>query len=560
MSTPMLPTSPDTTASARAGAATAAGPEQRTYLVRTLGCQMNVHDSEHMAGMLEQAGYSRASGEDEANNQADVVVINTCAVRENAATRLYGNLGQLAGIKAQRPGMQIAVGGCLAQKDRGTIVEKAPWVDVVFGTHNLDALPVLLDRARHNEEAEVEIAESLQVFPSTLPTRRESVYAGWVSISVGCNNTCTFCIVPHLRGKERDRRPGEVLAEVEALVAAGAVEVTLLGQNVNSYGVEFGDRGAFAKLLRACGRIEGLERVRFTSPHPAAFTDDVIEAMAETPNVMPQLHMPLQSGSDRVLRAMRRSYRSAKFLGILDRVRATMPEAAITTDIIVGFPGETEEDFAETLRVVEESRFSSAYMFQYSQRPGTPAATMEGQLPKEVVQERFERLLALQERISAEESRSQVGRTLEVLVAEGTGKKDDATHRLSGRARDNRLVHFALPGADAGPEDTAGVAALPSEPAGLDDPRLADAADLDPRLPRPGDMVTVTVTHAAPHHLIADSATGGPTGFSVRRTRSGDAWAARERARLGGGDDDHGHGTPAPDGPVTLGMPTIGPR
>ncbi|CAM3530267.1 tRNA (N6-isopentenyl adenosine(37)-C2)-methylthiotransferase MiaB [Isoptericola cucumis] len=522
-------------------------PGARTYLVRTLGCQMNVHDSEHMAGMLEQAGYSRATAQDEAANRADVVVINTCAVRENAATRLYGNLGQLAGLKAERPGMQIAVGGCLAQKDRGEIVDKAPWVDVVFGTHNLDALPVLLERARHNAEAQVEIAESLQVFPSTLPTRRESVYAGWVSISVGCNNTCTFCIVPHLRGKERDRRPGEVLAEVQALVDAGAVEVTLLGQNVNSYGVEFGDRGAFAKLLRACGEIEGLERVRFTSPHPAAFTDDVVAAMAETPNVMPQLHMPLQSGSDRVLRAMRRSYRSAKFLGILDRVRERMPDAAITTDIIVGFPGESEEDFAETMRVVEASRFSSAFMFQYSPRPGTPAATMDEQLPKAVVQERFERLLALQERISAEESARQVGRTLDVLVAEGAGKKDGARHRLSGRAPDNRLVHLALP---------AGQVAPTGAPESLDDPRLADGG-LDPDVPRPGDVVTVQVTHSAPHHLVADSAPAGGT-FAVRRTRSGDAWVRRERARLGGGDDEHSHGgAPADGGPVTLGMPTL---
>src|SRR5699024_7969185 len=247
-------------------------------------------------------------------------------------------------------------------------------------------------RARHNGEAQVEIEEALKTFPSTLPTRRESAYAAWVSISVGCNNTCTFCIVPSLRGKERDRRPGDVLAEVEAVVAQGAVEVTLLGQNVNSYGVGFGDRGAFAKLLRACGRIEGLERIRFTSPHPAAFTDDVIDAMAETPNVMPQLHMPLQSGSDRVLKAMRRSYRSKKFLGILERVRERIPHAAISTDIIVGFPGETEDDFAETLRVVEESRFASAFTFQYSIRPGTPAATMSDQIPKEVVQERYERL------------------------------------------------------------------------------------------------------------------------------------------------------------------------
>ncbi|MDR7381452.1 tRNA (N6-isopentenyl adenosine(37)-C2)-methylthiotransferase MiaB [Promicromonospora iranensis] len=517
---------------------------QRTYMVRTLGCQMNVHDSEHMAGMLEEAGYTRASSQDEAANAADVVVINTCAVRENAANKLYGNLGQLASIKAARPGMQIAVGGCLAQKDRGDIVAKAPWVDVVFGTHNLDALPVLLERARHNEAAQVEIAESLQVFPSTLPTKRESVYAGWVSISVGCNNTCTFCIVPHLRGKERDRRPGEVLAEVEALVAAGAIEVTLLGQNVNSYGVEFGDRGAFAKLLRACGRIEGLERVRFTSPHPAAFTDDVIAAMAETPNVMPQLHMPLQSGSDRILRAMRRSYRSEKFLGILDRVRDAMPDASITTDIIVGFPGETEEDFAETLRVVEASRFSSAFSFQYSPRPGTPAATMADQLPKAVVQERFERLLALQERIGAEEADKQIGRTLEVLVSEGSGKKDGAMHRLSGRAEDNRLVHVGLP---------APTLELTGAPASLDDLRLA--AVVPEGLPRPGDMVTVTVTKAAPHHLIADPVSAGP--LVVRRTRSGDAWAQREKVRLGGGEDTHSHGTPAPSGPVSLGLPAL---
>ena len=532
----------------------------RTYVVRTLGCQMNIHDSEHMAGLLEQAGYVPAGAADAARGSADVLVINTCAVRENAAGKLYGNLGQLAAVKRSRPGMQIAVGGCLAQKDRAGIVDRAPWVDVVFGTHNLDALPVLLERARHNERAQVEIAESLQVFPSTLPTRRESVYAGWVSISVGCNNTCTFCIVPHLRGKERDRRPGEILAEVQALVDSGAVEVTLLGQNVNSYGVEFGDRGAFAKLLRACGTVDGLERVRFTSPHPAAFTDDVIEAMAATANVMPQLHMPLQSGSDRILRAMRRSYRSERFLGILDRVRASMPDAAITTDVIVGFPGESEEDFLETLRVVEASRFASAFTFQYSPRPGTPAADLPDQLPKAVVQERYERLQALQERISLEENVAQTGRLVEVLVADVDGRKDGASLRVSGRAADNRLVHFALPPdvapsarrAPAGPADTA------------PDPRIL--VDVDPGLPRPGDLVTVAVTHGAPHHLVADSALdGGP--YAVRRTRAGDAWASRARARAGLGGDDHAHGTPGPSasgpgsaasgGPVVLGLPMV---
>src|SRR6478609_4673758 len=243
---------------------------------------MNFHDSERLAGLLEAAGYHRAA----AGADPDVVVFNTCAVRENADNRLYGNLGHLLPVKNSHPGMQIAVGGCLAQKDRAVITERAPWVDVVFGTHNIGSLPVLLERARVQEEAQVEILESLEVFPSTLPTKRESAYAAWVSISVGCNNTCTFCIVPALRGKEKDRRPGDVLAEVRALVAEGVTEVTLLGQNVNAYGVEFGDRQAFSKLLRACGDIEGLERVRFTSPHPAEFTDDVIEAMAETPNVM----------------------------------------------------------------------------------------------------------------------------------------------------------------------------------------------------------------------------------------------------------------------------------
>ncbi|QAB17400.1 tRNA (N6-isopentenyl adenosine(37)-C2)-methylthiotransferase MiaB [Leucobacter muris] len=488
----------------------------RSYTVRTLGCQMNVHDSERLSGSLEAAGYIAAEDAED----ADVVVINTCAVRENAANRLYGNLGHLAGVKREREGMQIAVGGCLAQKDQGTIVEKAPWVDVVFGTHNMGSLPTLLERARHNHEAQVEILESLEIFPSTLPTKRDSASSGWVSISVGCNNTCTFCIVPALRGKEKDRRPGDILSEVQALVDDGAIEVTLLGQNVNTYGVEFGDRQAFSKLLRAMGDIEGLERVRFTSPHPAAFTDDVIAAMAETPNVMPSLHMPLQSGSDTVLKAMRRSYRSKKFLGILDAVRERIPNAAITTDIIVGFPGETDDDFEDTLRVVEQSRFSSAFTFQYSIRPGTPAATMDGQVPKEVVQQRYERLLALQERISLEENQAQIGRTVEVLVSVGEGKKDAATRRLSGRAEDNRLVHFAVP---EGAEE-----------------------------PRPGDTVTVQVTAAAPHFLIADL-TGT---YAVRRTRAGDAWDRRQSDSCGVPAPVEGAAPRA----VSLGLPTIRTR
>lgn len=328
---------------------------------------------------------------------------------------------------------------------------------------------------------------------------------------MGCNNTCTFCIVPSLRGKEVDRRPGDILAEVQTLADQGVLEVTLLGQNVNAYGVSFvdpdvpRDRSAFAKLLRACGDIDGLERVRFTSPHPAEFTDDVIEAMAQTPNVCPTLHMPLQSGSDRILKAMRRSYRAERYLGIIDKVRAAIPHAAITTDLIVGFPGETEEDFQATLDVVERSRFASAFTFQYSIRPGTPAAEMPDQLPKAVVSERYQRLIELQERISLEENQAQVGREVELLVATGEGRKDASTARMSGRARDGRLVHFS-PGAEAD--------------------RI-----------RPGDIVTTTVTGAAPHHLIADAPVAGH-----RRTRAGDSHEAGQRPRTG----------------VGLGLPRIG--
>lgn len=488
----------------------------RTYEVRTFGCQMNVHDSERLSGSLESAGYVRA----ESGAEADVVVINTCAVRDNAAGKLYGTLGHLKSRKDTHAGMQIAVGGCLAQMDKQTVLDKAPWVDVVFGTHNMGSLPRMLERARHNGDAELEILEALEVFPSTLPTKRDSAAAGWVSISVGCNNTCTFCIVPSLRGKEKDRRPGDILSEIRMLVDDGAIEVTLLGQNVNSYGVEFGDRHAFGKLLRAAGEIEGLERIRFTSPHPAAFTDDVIAAMAETPAVMPQLHMPLQSGSDRILKAMRRSYRSEKFLGILDRVRERIPHAAITTDIIVGFPGETEEDFEDTMRVVEAARFSSAFTFQYSIREGTPAATMPDQVPKAVVQERYERLIALQERICLEENERQLGREVHVLVSTAEGRKDAETHRLTGRAEDNRLVHFEVPA--------------------------------DSPLPRPGDVVSVVVTHAAPFHLLADAPAGEP--LRIRRTRAGEAWdrSQSESCAVPAASEDSGRPRA-----VSLGLPSL---
>ncbi|AGL28180.1 (dimethylallyl)adenosine tRNA methylthiotransferase [Mycobacterium tuberculosis CAS/NITR204] len=395
------------------------------------------------------AGYRRATD----GSEADVVVFNTCAVRENADNRLYGNLSHLAPRKRANPDMQIAVGGCLAQKDRDAVLRRAPWVDVVFGTHNIGSLPTLLERARHNKVAQVEIAEALQQFPSSLPSSRESAYAAWVSISVGCNNSCTFCIVPSLRGREVDRSPADILAEVRSLVNDGVLEVTLLGQNVNAYGVSFADpalprnRGAFAELADLENDIDGLERE--FSPHPAEFTDDVIEAMAYG-NACPALHMPLQSGSDRILRAMRRSYRAERYLGIIERVRAAIPHAAITTDLIVGFPGETEEDFAATLDVVRRARFAAAFTFQYSKRPGTPAAQLDGQLPKAVVQERYERLIALQEQISLEANRALVGQAVEVLVATegrqspkwaGARRAPGALHRRPAARASRRRHH-----------------------------------------------------------------------------------------------------------------------
>ena len=481
----------------------------RTFHIRTFGCQMNEHDSERLAGLLIADGLERTDDPE----AADVVVLNTCCVRENADNKLYGHLGHLKSLRDRRPGMQIAVGGCLAQKDRDDVRRRAGHVDVVFGTHNLARAPELLRRAATDgpvvEILDAPAPEGDGDLPQALSAARALSYAAWVTIQTGCDNSCAFCIVPQVRGAEVSRDPDDVVAEVTALAGRGVSEITLLGQNVNSYGVGFGDRTAFGMLLRACGEIDGLERVRFTSPHPADFTDDVIEAMAATPNVMPQLHMPLQSGSDAVLRAMRRAYRREKYLRILARVRAAIPGAAITTDIIVGFPGETERDFADTLDLVRQARFAGAFTFQYSPRPGTPAAAMDGQVPPEVVAERYERLAALVGQVALAENEALAGREVEVLVAEGEGRKDGVTHRMSGRARDNRLVHFA-PGGTS---------------------------------PRPGDVVTTAVTSAAPHYLIAD---GAP--LAVRRTRGGDAWQARR----------DGTDTGGPATTVLLGMPAVG--
>ena len=434
----------------------------RTYYLRTYGCQMNDHDSERIAGLLEADGMVPADDPAE----ADLVVLNTCTIRENADRKLYGYLGSLRRLKRDRPDMRIAVGGCMAQKDRGTIRERADWVDVVFGTHNTHRVVDLLDHV--DEWGPVTEIWEQTVDPadmaSHLPAHRESEHTAWVTITIGCNNSCTFCIVPIVRGPEISRRPGDILREVETLAAEGVVEVTLLGQNVNSYGRDLeqgGHKALFADLLRRVGEVDGIRRVRFTSPHPKDIKEDVMAAMAETDAVCEQLHLPLQAGSDRILAAMHRGYTAERFLRKLEMARSMVPDLSVSTDIIVGFPGEGDDDFERTLEVVAEARFDSAFMFQYSPRPGTPAATMDAQVPAEVVQERFDRLVRLQNAITFERNQERVGRRLEVLV-EGPSRRDPSV--VTARTRGNRIVH--VPG---------------GWPAGT--------------------FMDVTVTRAAPHYL-----------------------------------------------------------
>jgi tRNA-2-methylthio-N6-dimethylallyladenosine synthase len=435
----------------------------RTYFIRTFGCQMNEHDSERLAGLLEADGLTRADNAE----AADVVVLNTCCIRENADNKLYGNLGHLKAIKDRRPDMQIAVAGCLAQKDRELIQQRAPQVDVVFGTHNVGAAADLLARARR-EGPVIEILEESEAFPSALPTRRDLPYAAWVTIQIGCDNACAFCIVPSVRGREISRPFAEVVAEVETLAAAGVTEVTLLGQNVNSYGRDLTKRRPlFADLLRAVGAVDGVRRVRFTSPHPKDLRPDTIAAMAETPAVCPHLHYPLQSGSDRVLAAMHRGYTAGRYLEKLATARDAVADLAVTTDIIVGFPGETDDDFEATLEVAATARYDSAYTFVYSPRPGTEAAAWTDRfVPADVVAERFERLKVVIERSALQHHQARVGRVEEVLV-EGPSRKDPSV--LTGRTAQNKLVHF--------------VATTPM------------AA---------GSYADVLVTGAAPHHLTGE--------------------------------------------------------
>jgi tRNA-2-methylthio-N6-dimethylallyladenosine synthase len=414
----------------------------RRFFVRTYGCQMNEHDSERIAGLLAADGMEAA----DSLEAADVVVLNTCCIRENADNKLYGQLGRLKALKASKPDLQIAVGGCLAQKDRELIVERAGHVDVVFGTHNLSHASRLLEQAR-SQGPVVEILEEHEAYPSALPARRDNPYSAWVTIQVGCDNSCTFCIVPIVRGPEVSRRMGDIVHEVESLAADGVREITLLGQNVNSYGRDLGAgqyRPRFADLLRALDAVDGIDRIRFTSPHPKDLRPETIAAMAECDAVCEHLHLPLQAGSDRTLARMHRGYTADRYLQRLAAARAAIPDLAVTTDLIVGFPGETDDDFARTLEVVDAAEYDAAYTFVFSARPGTPAADMADDfVAPEVARDRMDRLVDVVERHALRKHQARVGR-VERVLAEGPSKKDQ--HVWSGRTRQNKLVHFE-PGA-----------------------------------------------------------------------------------------------------------------
>ncbi len=414
---------------------------------------MNEHDSERIAGLLEADGYVPTDSDDD----ADVIVLNTCCIRENADNKLYGALGNLKARKTENPDVQLVVGGCLAQKDREMIQQRAGHVDVVFGTHNVHRATELMKLAKEGgpvteiwEEAALDEAEA---FPSALPAKRDTDYGAWLTIQIGCDNSCAFCIVPSVRGKEISRPVDDIVAEAQGLADQGVVEITLLGQNVNSYGRDLaiaaraaGDadvrlRPMFGDLLRQIGDIDGIRRVRYTSPHPKDMTPDVFAAMAETPTVVPHLHFPLQSGSDNVLKAMHRGYTGERYLEKLAQARETIDDLAVTTDIIVGFPGETEDDFERTLEVAAAAEFDNAYTFVFSPRGGTEAAEMVDQFcDPEQVKDRFARLRTVIERSAIAKHRARVGRVEEVVV-EGPSKKNPDV--LTGRTQQNKLVHFA---------------------------------------------------------------------------------------------------------------------
>ena len=417
------------------GATTGRG--KGVFYVHTLGCQMNVHDSERIAGVLEDDGYIPATEEQAADKDVDLIIMNTCAVRENAAERMYGTIGLWADLKRTHPNMQIAIGGCMAQLDRKRIAQKAPWVDAVFGTKNIGSLPRLLDQARMAGTCQVEVADKLDYFPSQLPVARASKVSSWVSISIGCNNTCTFCIVPTTRGKEHDRRPGDILAEIRRCVDEGAKEVTLLGQNVNSYGKDLGIDVDFADLLRRLNAVPGDFWLRFMTSHPKDASPKLFSAMAECDKVAKQLHLPFQSGSDEILHRMNRRYTAEHYKSLIADARSKMPDITLSSDIIVGFPGETDEDFEQTLKLVQDTRFDLLFTFLYSPRTGTPAASYEDNATPQDKQRRFERLLKAQDEIVAEKQAAYQGKKLRLLV-DGNAKGPE--YPFTARTEGNLLV------------------------------------------------------------------------------------------------------------------------
>jgi tRNA-2-methylthio-N6-dimethylallyladenosine synthase len=409
----------------------------RRYHVTTFGCQMNAHDSERIKGLLEDLGLGEAPTQDE----ADVLVFNTCTIREKPDQRLAAHLGNAAALKRRRPGTVVAVGGCYAEAQRERIFEQYPFVDVAFGPGTIRHLGDWLGAGGAGVARDAFGIADERRFSAELPTRRERPVQAWVQVSMGCNSVCAYCIVPRVRGREVSRRPGEIVSEVSALVGQGVREITLLGQNVNSYGRDLAPELAtgFADLLRAVDAVAGIERIRFTSPHPKDFRPDVIEAMADCAAVCEHAHLPLQSGSTRVLKRMRRTYSRERYLRLVGDLRAAIPDLALTTDIIVGFPGETDDDFRATLDAVEEVGFDGAFTFVYSPRAGTEAAAIPDQVPEEVKRERIERLVDVVQRIASERSQLRVGGAEEVLV-EGPSRTDP--HLLRGRTRRNTTVNF----------------------------------------------------------------------------------------------------------------------
>jgi tRNA-2-methylthio-N6-dimethylallyladenosine synthase len=436
----------------------------KRYHVTTFGCQMNAHDSERIKGLLEELGLGEAASQDE----ADVLVLNTCTIREKPDTRFAAHVGNAAKLKRERPGTVIAVGGCYAEAQRERLFTLYPDVDVAFGPGTISHLGAWLGAGGEGVARGSFGTAEERAFAAQLPVHRERRFQAWVQVSMGCNSVCSYCIVPAVRGREISRRPGEILAEVERLALDGVREVTLLGQNVNSYGRDVGS--SFAELLRAVDAVPGIRRIRFTSPHPKDFRRDVIAAMAECAAVCEHAHLPLQSGSTRVLKAMRRTYSRERYLRLVEELRAAIPDLALTTDIIVGFPGETDADFRETLEVVEEVGFDGAFTFVYSPRAGTEAAAMPDQVPDEVKRERIEQLVEVVQRVAAERNARRLGMVEEVLVEGASRTEPDL---LRGRTRRNTTVNFS---GDAAPGDLVPVTVEATTSTTLAGSRLAAVA------------------------------------------------------------------------------------